>query len=381
MRRESFEPDDILRRARSGAGRAGGDVNECRDHDGRRRGAPYLSDTSDPSGPGINWMETSGVQSHETCDIRAVAGGRAVGIRRAKPCAPSDPIVQAGLYGYDADGKHSAAAYQTPPELKSTVYLNRARCVIGAGNSPAPADATDVWQFSGNVVSDQPAGDRPARFAPDGGAGPSYGRESSLAATDAACRRNLRFDQAGVDGRPPCAPAVSPSRRVTRHALRHGADSGGAKGGGARSGGTAGAVSVVARPAGGSGVSGGASQPAAGVTYEVDLWLVRSLPGKPNDVNHSVLRVNESGGSFSFAPITVPMNSGSAAVFVGGLIRVVRNANGEDQLLFTTSRRVMTSGADCLPPEAGRIPSGSTRIIERMPGPERCCRSKCRQSR
>ncbi len=107
-------------------------------------------------------------------------------------------------------------------------------------------------------------------------------------------------------------------------------------------------------------MSGGASQPAAGVTYEVDLWLVRSLPGKPNDVNHSVLRINESGGSFSFAPITVPMNSGSAAVFVGGLIRVVRNANGEDQLLFTTSRRVMTSGADVPPPGSRPDSVGST---------------------
>ena len=66
---------------------------------------------------------------------------------------PSGPIVQVGLYGYDADGTHSAAAYETPPELRSIVYLNRARCVFGAGNSPAPADATDVWQFSGKVVS------------------------------------------------------------------------------------------------------------------------------------------------------------------------------------------------------------------------------------
>ena len=77
-------------------------------------------------------------------------------------------------------------------------------------------------------------------------------------------------------------------------------------------------------------MNGGASQSAAAATYEVDLWLVRSLPGKPNEVNHSVLRINESGGSFTFPPITVPMNTGSAVVLVGGLIRVVRNANGGD---------------------------------------------------
>ena len=47
---------------------------------------------------------------------------------------------------------------------------------------------------------------------------------------------------------------------------------------------TAADVVVAPRASGGSGVNGAASQPAAGATYDVDLWLVRSLPGKPNEV-------------------------------------------------------------------------------------------------
>ena len=64
--------------------------------------------------------------------LAAVPSGSAA----QSPAQPSDPIVQVGLYGYDADGKHSAAAYETPPELRSTVYLNRARCVFGGGTVP-----------------------------------------------------------------------------------------------------------------------------------------------------------------------------------------------------------------------------------------------------
>ena len=300
--------------------------------------------------------------------LAAVPSGSAA----QSPAQPSDPIVQVGLYGYDADGRHSAAAYETPPELKSTVYLNRARCVFGAGNSPAPADATDVWQFSGKVVS---ATSEQAivqldwrRMVVQGH--PTDGNQASQQLTLHA-GEIVQLDQAGIDSRTPCATgSVAFEARYTPRFFGMGQISGGMRGGIARSGATVGNVSVVTRPAGGSGMSGGASQPAAGATYEVDLWLVRSLPGKPNEVNHSVLRINESGGSFTFAPITVPTNSGSAVVFVGGLLRVVRNSNGEDQLLFTTSRRVMTSGSDVPPPGNRPDSVGSTRIIDRMPGPE-----------
>ena len=302
--------------------------------------------------------------------LAAVPSGSAA----QSPAQRSDPIVQVGLYGYDADGKHSAAAYETPPELRSTVYLNRARCVFGGGNSPAPADATDVWQFSGKVVSatsEQAIVQLDWRRTLVQGR-PTDGNQASQQLTLHA-GEIVQLDQAGVDGRPPCATgSVAFEARYTPRFFGMGQISGGARGGAARSGLTVTAADVIVAPraSGGSGVNGAASQPAAGATYEVDLWLVRSLPGQPNDVNHSVLRINESGGSFSFAPITVPMNSGSAAVFVGGLIRVVRNAKGEDQLLFTTSRRVMTSGADVPPPGSRPDSVGITRIIERMPGPE-----------
>lgn len=284
----------------------------------------------------------------------------------------SGPIVQVGLFGYEADGTHSAAAYETPPELKSIVYLNRARCVFGAGNSPAPADATDVWQFSGKVVSatsEQAIVQLDWRRTVVEGR-PTDGNQASQQLTLHA-GEIVQLDQAASHGPPQCkTSSVAFEARYTPRFFGMGQISGGSRGGVARIGVTAADVIVAPRASGGSGVNGAASQPAAGATYDVDLWLVRSLPGKPNEVTHSLLRINDLGGSFTFAPITVPTNTGSAVVFVGGHMRVVRSTNGGDQLLFTTSRRVMTSGADVPPPGSRPDSVGSTRIIERMPGPE-----------
>ncbi len=172
--------------------------------------------------------------------LAAVPSGSAA----QSPAQPSDPIVQVGLYGYDADGKHSAAAYETPPELRSIVYLNRARCVFGGGNSPAPADATDVWQFSGKVVSatsEQAIVQLDWRRTLVQGR-PTDGNQASQQ-LDAACRRSRAARSGGRRWKAPCATgSVAFEARYTPRFFGMGQISGGARGGGARSGGTAGAA-------------------------------------------------------------------------------------------------------------------------------------------
>jgi hypothetical protein len=266
------------------------------------------------------------------------------------PAQPSDPIIQVGLYGYDADGTQTTAVYETAPDLTSTVYLDRVRCVFGAGYSPAPANATDVWEFSGKVIS---AVSAQAVVRLDWRRTLVHGRrtDGNQASQQLTLRAGeiVQLDQASVEPRTQCATGnVAFEARYTPRWSGMGQTSGAAKGSVARA----------------------ASPSAGGPAYDVDLWLVRSLPGKPNEVTHSLLRISESEGSFTFAPITVPITSGSAVVIVGGLMRVVRNANGGDQLLFTTSRRVMSSGVDQPPLESRPDSVGSMRIIERMPGPE-----------
>ena len=68
--------------------------------------------------------------------LAAVPAGAA-----AQNKSPRDPIVQVGLFGYRADGLIGSAAYDTWPDLTSTVYVSLARCGMGAGNRTPPEDA------------------------------------------------------------------------------------------------------------------------------------------------------------------------------------------------------------------------------------------------
>ena len=104
--------------------------------------------------------------------------------------------------------------------------------------------------------------------------------------------------------------------------------------------------------------------------FDVNLWLVRSVPGQPDEVNHATLRMNESGASFSFAPVAVTTSRGQAFVQVTGNLAVVRGTSGEEQLVFSTSRRVGLTSPSQAPRDSAPDSSGTSRIINRMPGPE-----------
>ena len=122
---------------------------------------------------------------------------------------PNDPIVQVGLYGYRADGTIGSSAHDTAPELSSIVYMNGQRCLMGAGNRPAPADATDVWQFKGKVLSITP---EQAMVQLDWRRTVANGLR--IDGNESSQQLNLRFgeavqlDQAGMEGKPGC-PTVA----------------------------------------------------------------------------------------------------------------------------------------------------------------------------
>jgi hypothetical protein len=64
------------------------------------------------------------------------------------------PVVHVGLFTYGPDAKVVGAAYENDQTaLKSTVWTNRYGCGVGATSGKPPATATDVWEFSGRVVS------------------------------------------------------------------------------------------------------------------------------------------------------------------------------------------------------------------------------------
>jgi hypothetical protein len=127
-------------------------------------------------------------------------------------------------------------------------------------------------------------------------------------------------------------------------------------------------TSVAVPQAGGEG--GGIRSAAGSGLFDVNLWLVRVVPGRPDEVTHSLLRMNETGASFSFAPIAVTTSRGEAIVQVTGTLAVVRGTSGEEQLLFSTSRRLGLTAPGQAPRDKAPDSYGESRLINRMPGPE-----------
>jgi hypothetical protein len=308
------------------------------------------------------------------------------------PAPANDPIVQVGLYGYRADGSLGSSAHDTAPELSSIVYMNGQRCLMGAGNRPAPADATDVWQFKGKVLSSTPEQAvvqlEWRRTVANGLR--IDGNESSLQ-LNLRIGEAVQLDQAGMEGKPGC-PTVAvgfearyaprfwglPPGVIGGGGGRAGSSASGS-GGGSGSGGMTVKMGTVSR-SGGFGTSvavpqsggdgGGTAATASSGLFDVNLWLVRTVPGRPDEVNHATLRMNETGASFSFAPIAVTTSRGEAFVQVTGNLAVVRGTSGEEQLVFSTSRRVGLTAPGQAPRDSAPDSSGTSRIINRMPGPE-----------
>jgi hypothetical protein len=104
--------------------------------------------------------------------------------------------------------------------------------------------------------------------------------------------------------------------------------------------------------------------------YGVNLWFVRSTPGRPDQVLHQpVLVINSnSGGTFAFAPVTVEAPDGPVVTRVSGSISINNGANGE-QLVFVTERRVTPTASVATRDRAPDASGGSITTIP-LPGPD-----------
>jgi hypothetical protein len=302
---------------------------------------------------------------------------------------PNDPIVQVGLYGYRADGSIGSSAHDTAPDLSSIVYVNGQRCLMGAGNRPAPPDATDVWQFKGKVISTTP---EQAVVQLDWRRTVANGlridgNESSQQ-LNLRVGESLQLDQAGMESKPGC-PTVAVGFEA-RYAPRFwGIPAGGSAGGGGRVAASSGSGPVtynagkVAR-GGGFGTSVAISQAGGGGSavsaatgsglFDVNLWLVRAVPGRPDEVTHSLLRMNEAGASFAFPPVAIATSGGTTMVQVTGSFAVTHADNGEQQLVFSTNRRITnrrdTTTTVGQPRDRGDDVQGTGRTTNPMPGPD-----------
>jgi hypothetical protein len=322
---------------------------------------------------------------------------------------PAEPVVHIGLFNYGQDGRVMGAAYENDQSaLRSIVWTSRTGCQIGAGNGKPPAAATDAWDFAGQVISSSVEG---AILRLDWRKTIDDGKP--LAGTATSQQLTLTKGQPVVlDSITPLAPCAGTAvvfearydvdfiqQRIGNLPKRGGGGGGmgaatgpvsGSGGGfatgigvgsGSGSGGgrTAGGVVSGSGSGGGLTVSSASSTSAAqtGPMYNVELWFIHTVNGREEVMAHPTMKMNREGASFSFNPIAITTAKGAPAmVQITGRLRVATSDTGEEQLQFTTFRRLTSSDRGVTPPLTVSVRDGavqvdgSSNLAHPMPGPE-----------
>ena len=310
---------------------------------------------------------------------------------------PAEPVVHIGLFNYGQDGRVMGAAYENDQRaLRSIVWTSRTGCQIGAGNAEPPVSATDAWDFSGQVISASADG---AILRLDWRKTVDDGKP--VAGTATSQQLTLTKGQPVVlDSITPLAPCAGTAvvfearydadfsrQRIGNLPARGG--SGGGSGGavtGALSGGGGGfGIGVGAGSGSGSGSGGGRSIGGGSATagaqtgpmYNVELWFIHAVGGREEVLAHPTMKMNREGASFSFNPIPITTVKGAPAmVQITGRLRVTSSDTGEEQLQFTTVRRLTSSERGVAPPIAVSVrdgvvqASGTSNTTHPLPGPE-----------
>jgi hypothetical protein len=317
-----------------------------------------------------------------------LAGAAAVSAQTPAP----EPIVQIGVFGYQADGTNTGAAYDTEPSLESVVYVGSTLCQVGAGHRPAPTYATHAWRFSGRVLS-KTAEEAVVQLTWQRvieGAAPAGTPEASVQLTLRAGDR-VPLDTAAPQSQSSCSvtSAVFEARYMPRRfgahsitvgpsGVRVGASGvGRTSGGGGATRGTGGGTDTGAATSGVSATGGGvrihATDPglkpgerAGERLFEVNLWLVHKAPGKADEVLHQVLRAGAEGAAFAFAPVSVDTSHGPIMVQIAGSFVFP----ARQRLVFTTNRRVTRARTDQPARDRTKFVEGNSVTAKEMPGPD-----------
>ena len=268
----------------------------------------------------------------------------------------SNETIQVGLFGYDAEGTVTVSAWNSVPSKESTV-LASGFCRVGAGFRELPDYATDAWRFSWSPVRiaentaviqlewQRVLDTRQPVTAPRGSVqltlhwGEKVVLDNVADHSPSACRAQSMTFEARYGIHPMRAP------------LRGNAAPNAATSAGSRT----------------------ATPKWAGVTdaarmFEVNLWFVRSAPGRPDEVLHQRVLVFNKGGTFRFAPVTVSAPDGSILVQVNGSYSITNNGNG-DHLTFITERRAVWIPLQATRDQPPDVQGGSRTTIP-LPGPD-----------
>jgi hypothetical protein len=99
-------------------------------------------------------------------------------------------------------------------------------------------------------------------------------------------------------------------------------------------------------------------------SIDADLWLVQRMPSGAEQAQHQTVRLDQRGGSFTFAPVKVSGDRGEVDVEILGSFQRYRAPVG-GEFLYLTLQRAITG--ESMPP--GGYRSGTGTMIP-LPGPE-----------
>jgi hypothetical protein len=297
------------------------------------------------------------------------------------------PMIQAGLFTVNPDGRGSGSAVQTGEhvgaDLAGVVYI-RPCGGIGASSlgRPVSAFATDVWMMSGKVLelTEQQAsvhiGWRRVRRGGVEENSPEQSITLTLKRGERSTLETMAVPAAGsCEARNMSLDVVFASRQEL-YGISAAEYAGGSRGSaGAGSGTGAGSSSAAG---GGSGyVRGGTSSLAVRKTGEpareklsADLWLVRSTPGRADETLHITSQIIPIPVSYAFAPLTIDTAAGSVTVKVEGTVEVGESSEGERRVHFTATRSVTSSTSNRPARDARPVVEGSTKTTVALPGPD-----------
>ncbi len=280
----------------------------------------------------------------------------------------SEPRIQVGLFSHRLDGSFAAAAFDSGAALDSTAWVNQ--CSAGAGTGERPtANATDSWRFTGRVLS---ADNERAVVQLNWRRTLSQGQKT--AGNEASVQLSIRNGQSvTLDQAAPSCPTMN----ITFEARYGPVAFQGVRPSGVTapmSGIVRGSVSRNSELPGSTGVSpetAGSNQPIPSTrTFNVDLWIVHTIPGRADQVMHPQLRINESGGEVTLAPIRVNTAAGISTVQITASLQVVVANGAEERLVFHTVRRVTPPTVGAAAPDSSHDIVGSSTVMNRLPGPD-----------
>ena len=296
--------------------------------------------------------------------------------------APENPpIVQVGVFRIQPDGSVGGYAVETG-EAQGEVFaagVAAGGCRFGAGRSWAdqglPEWAIDGWAIRGQVLSlaaDQATIRLEWRRIRSSGSAVEQAPQAreltlplgqlvaldSASAMDSQCgppSKAMTFGARFAARMPPGA-----IRNFRRGAAGGGVSTGAISGSGGASGSGGGSVRQVV----------GAKPSVSVPPYDAELWLVHSVPGRPDRVVPATVRVTGGQATFTFATVAFDAPGGTMRVRVDGTVRILAPTAQQRLLMFEASREAIFAPSD----RPSRDPVGPDRqrltASAPLPGPD-----------